>query len=76
MRKITENSEVLAQQARSAVTQDGSGPTIELVTSGARKMEASKIICPPNCIVICNPSCEPTIFKPPPPKPPPPKPPN
>lgn len=76
---MKEYSEVLAQQMRSAGIQDGSGPTIELVTK-AGKMEASGIICPPNCLPGCPPSCPPTIIKPPcfpdvglprPPKPPP-----
>lgn len=73
---MKENSELLAQQTRSAGIQDGSGPTIELVTPRAGKDgELSGIICPPNCLPFCRPSCPPTIFRPPePPKPPPPRP--
>jgi len=59
---MKENSEMLAQQAKSAGVQVGSGPTIELVTPGAGKgMEARGIICPPNCPPNCPPVCPPNI---------------
>ena len=54
---MTENSEMLAQQARSAGTKSA-GPTIELVTPGAR-LDGGPIICPPNCIPNCLPVCPP-----------------
>ncbi len=59
---MKENSELLAQQARSANVQVGR-PTIELVTPGA-KMDGGPNICPPNCIPFCMPSCRPTIYPP------------
>lgn len=70
---MKEKSEMLAQQAKSAKAQVGSGPTITLVTpTTGREMGPRGIICGPNCLPNCSPSCEPTIFRPP--KPPPPKP--
>lgn len=57
---------MLAQQAKSASMQVGSGPTIELVTPRAgRDMELSGIICAPNCLPNCQPSCPPNIYRPP-----------
>ena len=60
---MTENSEMLAQQMKSAETQVSSGPTIELVTSTTERSEGRcRIICGPNCIPNCSPSCPPAIF--------------
>ncbi len=59
---MTEKSEILAQRVGSVKTQGGSGPTIELVTPGAR-MDRGPFICPPNCIPNCLPSCEPNIIR-------------
>lgn len=57
---MKENSELLAQQAKTVEMQVGSGPTIELVTPGAGSdMESRGIICPPNCLPSCQPVCPP-----------------
>lgn len=59
MRNTKENSEVLAQQAKSVGAQVGSGPTIELVTpQPGRSGEPSRA-----CLPSCQPSCPPSIFK-------------
>ena len=60
---MKENSEVLAQQARSASVQVDSGPTIELVTPG--RVDASGLICPPTCMPCPPLSCSPRIIRPP-----------
>ncbi len=56
---MTEKSEMLAQQARSASVKVNSGPTIELVTPRAGKDEEPSMVCLPNC----QPSCPPNIFQ-------------
>lgn len=63
---MKENSELLAQQAKSAETYGGLSPTIELVTPRMEgDIEARGIICPPNCLPFCPPSCPPNIIRPP-----------
>ncbi len=59
---MKENSEMLAQQAKSAGAQVGSGPTVELVTERGNLRSQCNPTCPP-----CPPwrPCEPVIFKPP-----------
>lgn len=70
---MKENSEILAQQARSAGTQVGSGPTIELVTRIDIRSQCDPVCppvncpppcrpipCPPNeCYPMCPPPCQP-----------------
>lgn len=56
---MKENSELLAQQAKSVGAQVSSGPTIELVTPASGRMESRGIICPPNCFPNCPPVCPP-----------------
>lgn len=66
---MKENSEVLAEQAESAETQSGSGPTIELVTSRVQggPCPPMPMPCLPNagceprvpCQPMCNPNCQP-----------------
>lgn len=60
---MKENSEMLTQPVKSVEAKVSSGPTIELVTIGA-KMDGGPIICPPNCIPNCLPSCRPNIYPP------------
>lgn len=58
---MTEKSEILAQQAKSAGVQAGSGPTIELVTRGITGTDrAIRSLCIPGppC-VPCPPFCPP-----------------
>lgn len=55
---MKENSELLAGQMKSVGTQDGSRPTIELVTPRTRN-DGEPIICGPNCIPNCQPVCGP-----------------
>lgn len=55
---MKENSEALAQQAKSAGTQSDSEPTIELVTSRVERTGARP--CNPNCIPNCQPACVPS----------------
>ena len=54
---MTEKSEMLAEQAKSAEAQAGSGPTIELVTD--RVPETKSIMQP--CYPTCPPPCQPVI---------------
>lgn len=64
---MKENSELLAQQIKSAGIQvSSSRPTIELVTPGTGKNGETSAVCPPNCIPNCPPVCPPEIRIPPP----------
>lgn len=54
---MKENSEILAEQIKSAGVQTNSEPTIDLVTSKAREAEAGP--CKPMCIPNCQPACVP-----------------
>lgn len=82
---VKDNSEVLAQQARSAGVQGDPKPTIKLVTakvpdgtpcSPLRGPCIPRAVCIPNNQPVCGPSREPgpricgPTFAPPPPKPP------